>query len=198
MQNGKVSESMLLKLIVLMGFPNSGKTTCLGGRSGSSPLQGLCNILSGGTDVAVGTNRQCREAVCTINGKAVRMYFGLDGDNESVIYKNIENIGQAQVPYDVAIITLQRRPVDANLVVGTVWQKWIDRSIQNYNTNNPTRQFPDHERYYVHTVIPQFCFAANGYVGKIGTQVVKLLNLKLDDLTKCTQGHIVSLLSLIV
>ena len=197
-QNGKVSESMLLKLIVLMGFPNSGKTTCLGGRSGSSPLQGLCNILSGGTDVAVGTNRQCREAVCTINGKAVRMYFGLDGDNESVIYKTIENIGQAQVPYDVALITLQRRPVDANLVVGTVWQKWIDRSIQNYNTNNPTRQFPDHERYYVHTVIPQFCFAANGYVGKIGTQVVKLPNLKLDDLTKCTQGHIVSLLSLIV
>ena len=187
-----------LKLIVVMGFPNSGKTTCLGGRSGSSPLQGLCNILSGGTDVPVGVNRQCREAVCTINGKAVHMYFGLDGDNESVIYENIENIGQAQVPYDVAIITLQRRPVDANLVVGTVWQKWIDRSIQNYNTNNPTRQFPDHERYYVHTVIPQFCFAANGYVGKIGTQVVKLPNLKLDDLTKCTQGHIVSLLSLIV
>jgi len=198
MQNGNVSELVPLKLVVVMGFPNSGKTTCLGGRSAPSPLQGLCNSLSGGTDIAVGTNSQCREAVCTINGKSIRVYFGLEGDDESVVYENVENIGQAQIPYDLAIITLQRRPVDANLVAGTVWQKWIDRSIQNYNTNNPTRQFPDHERYYVHTVIPQFCLAANGYVGKIGTQVVKLPNLKLDDLTKCTQGHIVSLLSLIV
>lgn len=198
MQNGNASERVLLKLIVVMGFPNSGKTTCLGGRSGTSPFQGLCNMLSGGTDVAVGSNPQCREAACTINGKSIRIYFGLDGDDESVVYKNIENIGRSANPYDVAIITLQRRPVDANLTVGTVWQKWIDRSIQNYNKKNSPKLFPDHERYYVNTVIPQFCFAANGYVGKIGTQVVNLPNLKMDDLTKCTQGHIVSLLSLIV
>ena len=187
-----------LKLVIVMGFPSSGKTTCLGGRSGSSPLQGLCNILSGGTDVMVGLNPQCREAVCTINGKSVRIYFGLDGDDESVVYENIKNIGKAVIPYDVAIITLQRRPVDANLTVGTVWQKWIDRSIQNYNANNPSSPFPDHERYYVHTIIPQLCLVGNGCVGKIGTQVVKLPSLKLDNLTRCTQDHIVSFLSLIV
>ena len=187
-----------LRLIVVMGFPNSGKTTCLGGRDGSSPLQGLCNIISGGTAVAVGSNPRCREAVRTINGKTIRVYFGLDGDDESVVYENIENIGQAKIPYDVAIITLQRKPVDVNLTVGTVWQKWIDRSIRNYNAVNSSKPFPDHERYYVHTVIPQFCFAANGYVGKIGTQVINLPNLKLDDLTKCTQDHIVQMLSLIV
>ena len=198
MGNVGVVFKMPLKLIVVMGFPHSGKTTCLGGRSGSSPLQGLCNILSGGTDVAVGSNPQCREAVCTINGKSIRVYFGLDGDDESVVYENIENIGQAQIPYDVAIITLQRKPANVNLTVGTVWQKWIDRSIQNYNKKNSPKLFPGHERYYVHTVIPQFCFVANGYVGTIGTRVVRLPNLKLDNLTKCTQDHIVSLLSIIV
>jgi hypothetical protein len=196
--NNNVSWHHMLKLIVVMGFPSSGKTTCLKGRTVSPLLQGLCNILSGGTDVPVGTKENCREALCMVNGKTVNVYFGADGDSEDIVYENIENIGKSPLPYDVAIITLQRRPVDANLTVGTVWQKWIDRSIQNYNTNNPTRQFPDHERYYVPTGIPQFCFAANGYVGKIGTQVVNLPNLKMDDLTKCTQGHIVSLLSLIV
>lgn len=187
-----------LKLIVLMGFPDSGKTTCLGGRGGSSPFRGLCNILSGGMDVAVASNPQCRESVCTINGKSIHVYFGLDGDDEGRVYENIKNIGQSSNPYDVAIITLQRRPVDATLTTGTVWQKWVDHSIQNYNAKNLLKPFPDHERYYVHTVIPQLCTKAYGYVGKIGTQVVQLPNQKLDNLTSCAQDHLLALLRMIV
>jgi len=82
-----------LNLIVVMGFQNSGKTTCLKGRSDSSSLLGLCNILSGGTDMAVGANQHCRAASCTVNGKSVHVYFGLDGDDERAVYENIENIG---------------------------------------------------------------------------------------------------------
>ena len=197
-KDGATARRPRLKLIILMDFPDSGKTTCLGGRADPPVLQGLCSILSGGKDVPVNNKEHCREAECKINGKKVNVYFGLDGDSEEYVYENIYNIGQSGKPYDVAIITLQRRPVDANLAVGTVWQKWIDRSMQNYNAKHLSRVFPDHERYYVHTVIPQFCLAANAYIGKIGAQVVKLPNLKLDDLTRCTQDRIVTLLSLIV
>ena len=123
-----------LKLIVVMGFQDSGKTTCLKGRSTPLPqLNGLCKRLSGGTDAPIGGNEHCREAICSINGKTVSVYFGLDGDSEDIVYQNIENIGnKSPNPYDVAIITLQRRAVDASLSVGTVWQKWIDKSIHKY------------------------------------------------------------------
>ena len=187
-----------LKLIVLMGFPDSGKTTCLNGRADQPSLQGLCSILSGETDVPANTNERCREAFCTINGKKVNVYFGLDGDSEGFVYENITNIGQSSTPYDVAIITLQRRLVDANLAAGTVWQKWIDRSIRNYTSENPAKPFPDHERYYVHALVPQIYTAVNDYVGKIGTHVVNPPYQKWDDLTKCTQNHLLSLLALIV
>ncbi len=187
-----------LKLIVVMGFPHSGKTTSLGGRFDPPPqLIGLSQQLSGGADVPVGGNEHCREATCQINGKMVDVYFGLDGDSEEIIYQNIKNIGdKSPKPYDVAIITLQRRTVDTSLSVGTVWQKWIDRSIQKYtNENSP---FPDHERYYVHTIIPQICTAANKYGGQIGTTVISPPNKTWDSLTTSLQDHIIDLLLKIV
>ncbi len=196
--NNNVSWHHMLKLIVVMGFPSSGKTTCLKGRTVSPLLQGLCNILSGGTDVPVGTKENCREALCMVNGKTVNVYFGADGDSEDIVYENIENIGKSPLPYDVAIITLQRSPVDANLSVGTKWQKWIDDSIRDYSAANLSRPFPNHERYYMHTVIPQICMAANSYSGQIGTVVMKPPFQEWDDLTKCTQDHLLELLSLII
>ena len=181
-----------LKLIVVMGFQDSGKTTCLGGRTDPPPLRGLCSILSGGTDTAVTGDDCCREATCAINGKAVDVYFGLDGDSKGIIHKHISNIGNRTIPrpYDVAIITLQRKSVNRYLSVGTAWQKWIDESIQKYLKDNSPRIFPSHERYYVHTVIPQICTFANGYVGQIGTQMVKPPQRKWDLLTICLQAHI--------
>ena len=192
-------EQQPLKLIVVMGFQDSGKTTCLDGRTTPLPLfAGLCRRLTGGLGVAIGGNEHCREAVCTINGKTVHMYFGSEGDSESIVYENIKNIGDgSSKPYDVVIITLQRKSVNQYMSVGTLWQKWIDKSIQDYLTNT-SRMFPSHERYYVHTVIPQVCTSANSHVGQIGTQIVKPPQRKCDLLTTCLQDHILDLLSKIV
>lgn len=155
-------ENSLLKLIIVLGFPNSGKTTL---------INSLYKGLTGKTDWIVkadGSHEKWRDEICTINSKSVNVYFGLDGDDEGCVYGNIKRI--ALKKYNVAIIPLSRSVLYyPTQTIHYVWEKWIDRCIYNLaNAKQPT-VFPDHERYYVTTLIPQLCISPN-FTGKIGTQ----------------------------
>ena len=150
----------VLKLIIVLGFPNSGKTTL---------INSLYKDLTGKTDwILKGDNshEKWRDEICTINSKSLNVYFGLDGDDEGCVYGNIKRI--AQKKYDVAIIPLSRSVLHyPTQTIRYVWEKWIDRSIYNLtNAKRPTT-FPDHERYYVHTLIPQVCSIPD-FTGQIG------------------------------
>ena len=175
----------MLKLIIVMGFPNSGKTTL---------INALYQDFTGRTDWIVnddGRYEKWRDAIYTINSKHVNIYFGLDGDDEDCVYGNIERI--ARKKYDIAIIPLSRSTLHyPTQAIRYVWEKWIDRSISNLTGTLQKMAFPDHERYYVHTLIPQLCVTPN-YTGQISTKYEAMARSL--DLTKY---HIKKLLEAIV
>ena len=156
------SREGVLKLIIVLGFPNSGKTTL---------INSLYKDLTRKTDwILKGDNshEKWHDEICTINSKSVNVYFGLDGDDEGCMYDNIKRI--AQKKYDVAIIPLSRSVLHyPTQTIRYVWEKWIDRSIYNLTSAKQPTAFPDHERYYVHTLIPQLS-ANPDYTGQIYTQ----------------------------
>ena len=152
----------LLKLIIVLGFPNSGKTKL---------INSLYKDLTGKTDwILKGDNshEKWRDEICTINSKSANVYFGLDGDDEECVYGNIKRIVLKK--YDVAIIPLSRSVLYyPTRTIHYMWEKWIDKSIYNLVSAKSPIVFPDHERYYVHTLIPQVCLDPD-YTGRIGTQ----------------------------
>ena len=113
---------------------------------------------------------------------------GLDGDDEGYVYDNIKRIVQKE--YDVAIIPLSRSVLHyPTQTIRYVWEKWIDRSIYNLaNAKQPT-VFPNHERYYVHTMIPQLS-ANPDYTGQIYTQEpsqAKMCDMVSDATRQCVK-----------
>lgn len=182
-------KNSLLKLIIVLGFPNSGKTTL---------INSLYQDLTGKTDWIVrddGSHEKWRDAICTINSKNVNLYFGLDGDDTRCVYGNIKRIAQKE--YDAAIIPLSRSilhyPTQA---IRYMWEKWIDRCIHNLVNAKQPAVFPDHERYYVHTLIPQVCSNPD-FTGRIGTQLT-LKHPLCNPMSDIVKAQIINLITTIV
>ena len=185
MQTGVKGASNRLKLIVVIGFQDSGKTTL---------ISKLYTDLTG-KKYDVNDPVRLRNEYCIMNSKRVKVHFGLDGDSEDCVMGNIVNIARADC--DVAIVALSRSTLHyPSLTVLYIWQKWIDRSIHNLATLNPPLRFSDHERYNVHTAIPQYCDAPD-YTGRIGTQTTPQCP-NCTSLSDCTRTYIRELLKLIV
>ena len=182
-------KNSLLKLIIVLGFPNSGKTTL---------INSLYQDLTGKTDWIVrddGSHERWRDAICTINSKNVNLYFGLDGDDEDCVFGNIKRI--ALKKYNVAIIPLSRSVLYyPTQTIHYMWEKWIDKSICNLASSKPPIAFPDHERYYVHTSIPQVCLDPD-FTGLIGTQTRPEHPL-CNPMSNIVEAHIRNLITTIV
>lgn len=175
-----------LKMIVILGFPNSGKSTL---------IQNLFKKMSGQTNWPSKGQPQWQRTPYSINAKTIDVYFGSDGDDYSCVSDNIRRIANGS--YDVAIIA-QTRSVVTNPGQSThyVWGKWIDRSICALSHGTPSIVFPDHERFYVHSAIPQFSSAPD-YTGQI--QVPSNPNdPRWTLLSSCTENYVDQLLHLIV
>ena len=179
-------EAARLKLIIVLGLPNSGKTTL---------INRLYTDLTHRSDWDIDSSERWRSASCIIEKKQTDIYFGLDGDDEECVAKNIDRIASKR--YDIAIIPLSRSVMNYNTqAIPYVWQKWIDRSIYNLSMATPQKVFPNHERYYVHTLIPQLCMMSD-YTGQICTQFDSW-SKTCDKLSDVTEDHIKQLLQMIV
>ena len=186
MSESEKEEVDRLKLIIVLGFPNSGKTTL---------INRLYADLTHRSDWDIDSPQRWRSATCTIKKKQIDIYFGLDGDDEECVAKNVDRIANKR--YDIAIIPLSRSVMNyGTQAIPYVWQKWIDRSIYNFSMAKPSKVFPDHERYYVHTLIPQLCMIPK-YSGQICTQFGSLSKM-CDKLSDVTGNHIKQLLQIIV
>ena len=140
-----------LKLIIVIGFQNSGKTML---------IDDLCAHYAGMAYKCLDSEGRCREAECKVNGHLAKMYFGLDGDGYNYVFENMKYVAVGN--YDYAIIPLSRSILQyTSLSVSYIWQKWIDYSVSNLATSTPSIVFPEHERYYVHTAIPQLCVSSD-------------------------------------
>ena len=174
------SDMAKFKLIVLVGFGNSGKSTL---------MSNLYTRLSSGKGCAQNTKHEIVMCPLGQNPNA-NVYLGFDGDDRSCIDDNLDRIRNGQ--YDVAIITLSRASYTVTNT-GKGWQKWIDDWL--YGNQYPV-PFDDYERYYVHTEVPMI-HAVQMPFGMIATQVSPVGPL-VTALEKLTEDHIVDLLNLIV
>lgn len=167
------------KLIVIVGFSNSGKSTL---------MSNLYTRLSG---KVCAPNTKHVVVTCPLGqNHNANVYLGFDGDDRLWIDDNLDRIRNGQ--YDVAIITLSR----ANYTLtntGKGWQKWIDDWLHGNQYPVP---FDDYERYYVHTEVPML-YTQQNPLGLIATQVSPVMQL-LPTLEKLTEDHVVDLLNLIV
>ena len=168
------------KLIVVVGFSSSGKSTL---------MSNLYTHLSSGKVCAQNTKHEIVMCPLGQNPNA-NVYLGFDGDDRSCIDDNLDRIRNGQ--YDVAIITLSRASYTVTNT-GKGWQKWIDDWLRRNQYPVP---FDDYERYYVHTEVPML-YTAHVPLGQIATQPPPG-DPRVPVLEKLIGDHIVDLLNLIV
>lgn len=125
------------RLIVLVGFPDSGKTTV---------LQNLYQHLSGSRSPSLKRSEMVTTGL-PWNASA-RILIGFDGDDYDSVAENFEEIKNKKP--DCAVIALSRAPYVAGST-RYVWQKWIDGWISRNRVPTP---FDNYERFYIHSLLP--------------------------------------------
>jgi hypothetical protein len=174
-------EGNMFKLIVVIGFQNSGKSTL---------MSNLYTRLSGKT---CDPDTRFETVTCPLGkNPCANVYLGFDGDDYACVSENLERIQKGQ--YDVGEITLRRASYYPGYT-GKGWQKWIDKWIIDNGYPSP---FDNYERYYVHTLVPmiyrpsfpQGCNPLDPLPPSVPPIVSALEAL--------AEGHIVDLLNLII
>lgn len=171
----------MFKLIVLMGFPNSGKSTV---------MANLYARLSGKTCSAT---TKFKTVTCPLGKNPnANVYLGFDGDDYACVSENLDRIRSGN--YDVAVITLSRACYYPRCT-GKGWQKWIDEWIINNGYPPP---FDNYERYYVHTLMPMIYSPASPHGCNPLAPKPSSVPSFVPVLEKQTEDHIVDLLNFIM
>ena len=177
-----------MKLIVIVGYENTGKTTLI-----KSLYKRLC-WRSGG--MLAGDYAYWCEAVVSA-GRRVNIFFGENGDGPDCVSENLYEIAKRNAsddaPFDFAIIPLRR--VD-NESQSRSWMKWLGSAIDSIRGGlggNPPipNAFDNVDVYYVHTLWPQY-FPVLGGTSLATPNTVTHPNV--DVLSQITEDQIVSLI----
>lgn len=187
-RNDKAHIGSRLKLIVIVGNENTGKTTLI-----KSLYKRLC-WRSGGN--LADNSAYWGEAVLGA-GRRVNVFFGENGDDWNCVAENLYEIAKRnssdEVPFDFAIIPLRR--VDFGHQSRS-WTKWLMSVIDSIRVGIWGRTaipnaFDNADVYYVHTLWPQF-FPVRGGSSLATANTVTHPNV--DALSQITEDQIVSLI----
>ena len=185
-----------LKLIVVMGYANTGKSQVI-----KRVFSRLCCQFGG-----FGWKQESYwGSVNTGHGKTALLYCGEDGDDWNCVVHNLYDIAKrnycgGEVPYDYAIIGLRR--VDFGWQSRS-WMRWIGAAVNSIRTGvwiNGVRQppipnaFNNLDVYYVHTTWPEQ-FPAGRSVQDTVTAMPKSLTIPtVDELSRWCEDQVIDLL----
>ena len=187
-----------LKLIVVMGYANTGKSTVI-----RRVFSRLCCQFGG-----FGWKQESYWGHVNIgHGKTSLLYCGEDGDDWNCVVHNLYDIAQRNyggdcsgAPYDYAIIGLRR--VDFGWQSRS-WMRWIGAAINSIRTGvwmNGGYQSPipnafnNLDVYYIHTAWPEQ-FPAGRSVQDTITAMPKALTIPtVDELSRWCEDQVVDLL----
>lgn len=185
-----------LKLIVVMGYANTGKSTVI-----RRVFSRLCCQFGG-----FGWKQESYWGHVNIgHGKAALLYCGEDGDDWNCVVHNLYDIAKRNYVgneggFDFAIIGLRRVNYGSQ---SRVWKQWIGNavdSIRNGAWINGVLQpaipsaFDNLDVYYVHTSWPER-FPVGRSVQDTLTAIPKSLTIPtVDELSRWCEGQVVDLL----
>lgn len=185
-----------LKLIIVMGYANTGKSQVI-----KRVFSRLCCQFGG-----FGWKQESYwGSVNTGHGKTALLYCGEDGDDWNCVVHNLYDIAKrnycgGEVPYDYAIIGLRR--VDFGWQSRS-WMRWIGAAVNSIRTGvwiNGVRQppipnaFNNLDVYYVHTTWSEQ-FPAGRPVQDTVTAMPKSLTIPtVDELSRWCEDQVIGLL----
>ena len=185
-----------LKLIVVMGYANTGKSQVI-----KRVFSRLCCQFGG-----FGWKQESYWGSVNIgHGRTSLLYCGEDGDDWNCVVHNLYDIAKrnycgGEVPYDYAIIGLRR--VDFGWQSRS-WMRWIGAAVNSIRTGvwiNGVRQppipnaFNNLDVYYVHTTWPEQ-FPAGISVQDTVTAMPKSLTIPtVDELSRWYEDQVIGLL----
>lgn len=196
-----------LKVIVIVGYQNTGKTTLV-----QRLFKRLCYRFVGhgpmgkndkGEDVYSLYWGDCHGS----SGKIARGFFGEDGDDEDCVYENLYEVAKANYVtesdrFDFAIIPLRRIDHDNQ---SRSWLHWIPNVVARVRTGKDKNgnmvvppipnAFLDAEFYYVHTAWPQYFRDMKPVMGEVA-QSSTVTVPTVDELACLVENHVISLLGL--
>lgn len=188
--------SKRLKLIVVMGYANTGKSTVI-----RRVFSRLCCRFGG-----FGWKQESYWGHINIgHGKTLLLYCGEDGDDWNSVVHNLYDIAKRNYvedkdAYEYAIIGLRRVDYGSQ---SRVWLKWIGDAVDAIRTGaliNGTCQsaipnaFDNMDIYYVHTAWPEY-FPMGKSVQETVTAKPKSLTVPtVDELSHWCEDQVIGLL----
>ena len=185
-----------LKLIVVMGYANTGKSQVI-----KRVFSRLCCQFGG-----FGWKQESYWGSVNIgHGRTSLLYCGEDGDDWNCVVHNLYDIAKrnycgGEVPYDYAIIGLRRADFSWQ---SRSWMRWIGAAINSIRTGvwmDGVRQppipnaFNNLDVYYVHTTWPEQ-FPAGRSVQDTVTAMPKSLTIPtVDELSRWCEDQVIGLL----
>lgn len=201
---GNVQPSGRLKVIVVVGYRDTGKTTMI-----QRLFKRLCFRSVGhgavtkvnGEDVVSSYWGDCH---CG-NGKVSMGFFGENGDDEDCVYANLYEVAKANYAkesgcFDFVVIPLRR--VDQGGQCRS-WIHWVASAVERIRTGRDAQGRPsvtpipnaflDAEFHYVHTAWPQYFPDVNPVVGEVASPSVSTIPT-VDELSSFVENQVLSLL----
>lgn len=184
-----------LKLIVVMGYANTGKSTVI-----KRVFSRLCCQFGG-----FGWKQEAYWGRINIgHGRSALLYCGEDGDDYNCVVNNLYDIAKrnadAESPFDYAIIGLRRVDFGGQ---SRSWMSWIGAAVERIRTgawiNGAQQQpipnaFDNLDVYYVHTAWPEQFPLGKSVQDTATTKPQSLTIPTVDELSRWCEDQVIDLL----